>query len=118
MSSPLASAQELSELLGQVTLLDVRYSTGGPPGEDAFEAGRVPGAVFVDLDVDLDDTPSSRGRHPLPRVTQFEAAMHTAGVSSRRPVVVIDDWGGRAAARAWWLLGHHGHRDVRVLDGG
>ena len=43
--------------------------------------------------------------------------MRQAGVSDDRPVVVYDDWSGLAAGRAWWLLRHHGHRDVRVLDG-
>jgi len=54
----------------------------------------------------------------LPDPATFETAMRRAGVRADRPVVVYDDWGGRAAARAWWLLRHHGHRDVRVLDGG
>jgi thiosulfate/3-mercaptopyruvate sulfurtransferase len=44
--------------------------------------------------------------------------MRRAGVSGHRPVVVLDDWQGRAAARAWWLLRFHGHPDTRVLDGG
>ncbi len=47
----------------------------------------------------------------------FLAVMRRAGVSGARPVVVYDDWAGHAAARAWWLLCHYGHRDVRVLDG-
>src|SRR5690606_19413993 len=37
--------------------------------------------------------------------------------SRARQVVLYDDWEGRAAARAWWLLRHHGHSEVRVLDG-
>jgi thiosulfate/3-mercaptopyruvate sulfurtransferase len=44
--------------------------------------------------------------------------MRAAGVCARRPVVVYDDAGGTIAARAWWLLRHHGHPEVAVLDGG
>lgn len=101
-----------------VTVLDVRYRLGGPPGAEEFAAGHLPGAAYVDLDRDLAAPPDHRGRHPLPEPADFAAAMRRAGVQAGRPVVVYDDWGGRAAARAWWLLRHHGHDDVRVLDGG
>ena len=118
MSNPLVSAADLLELAGQVTVLDVRYQTGGPDGRREFVAGHIPGAVYVDLDACLAGSPGPRGRHPLPEADVFEAEMRRVGVSNDRPVVVYDDWGGRAAARAWWLLRHHGHPDVRVLDGG
>ncbi len=58
------------------------------------------------------------GRHPLPRPEAFEAAMRAAGVSNDRTVVIYDDWRSMAAARAWWLLQHHGHGGALVLDGG
>ncbi len=115
---PLISPDELAGGLGRCTVLDVRYLTGGPPGREQHRAGHVPGAAFVDLDDDLADPPGAGGRHPLPDPDRFEAAMRRVGVRDDRAVVIYDDWQGRAAARAWWLLRHHGHRDVRVLDGG
>ena len=118
MSNPLVPAAELAGLLDSVTVLDVRYRMGGPGGLEEYAAGHVPGAAYVDLDADLADAPGPRGRHPLPAVETFEAAMRRVGVDGDRPVVVYDDWQGRAAARCWWLLRFHGHRDVRVLDGG
>lgn len=116
--SPLVSVTELQPLLGEVTLLDVRYRMGGPPGARAHAAGHVPGAAYVDLDLDLADRPGPRGRHPLPEPFRFVNAMRAVGVDNGRGVVVYDDWQGRAAARCWWLLRYYGHRDVRVLDGG
>ncbi|WP_203335606.1 sulfurtransferase [Nocardioides limicola] len=118
MTGPLIGAEELRERLGDVTLLDVRYRLGESQGPPAHEAGHIPGAAYVDLETELAGAAGPGGRHPLPTPGRFTDAMQRAGVSNGRPVVVYDDWSGHAAARAWWLLRHHGHRDVRVLDGG
>ncbi|MEU9861909.1 sulfurtransferase [Streptomyces sp. NPDC047971] len=118
---PIITASELvSESAGATppVLLDVRWQLGGPPGLPAYEAGHIPGAVFVDLDAELAGPPGSGGRHPLPDPAAFGAAMRRAGVSADTPVVVYDDWLGWGAARAWWLLRWTGHARVRVLDGG
>ncbi|MGW2704578.1 sulfurtransferase [Streptomyces sp. NPDC001340] len=107
-------------------LLDVRWqltmakAAGAPAfdGRAEYTAGHLPGAVFVDLDRELASAPGEHGRHPLPDLEEFGAAMRRAGVSAGRPVVVYDGGQGWAAARAWWLLRWTGHPDVRVLDGG
>ncbi|HET9422228.1 MAG TPA: sulfurtransferase [Nocardioides sp.] len=118
MTTPLISTTELRDRLGEVTLLDVRYRTSGPAGPEEYAAGHIPGAVYVDMDSELADAPGEGGRHPLPPTDVFQTAMRRAGVRGDRPVVVYDDWQGLAAGRCWWLLRHHGHRDVRILDGG
>src|SRR5690349_12401794 len=124
MTGPLISVDELRAALhpgassSTPTVLDVRHRTGGPPGRKEYAAGHVPGAVYVDLDADLAAPPGEGGRHPLPDVAVFEAAMRRCGVRGDVPVVVYDDGPATVAARAWWLLRWAGHPDVRVLDGG
>jgi thiosulfate/3-mercaptopyruvate sulfurtransferase len=102
----------------RVTLLDVRWRLGGPPGIESYREGHVPGAVFVDLDRDLAAPAGVGGRHPLPSPDDFGAAMRRAGVHQDLPVVCYDDRDGTSAARCWWLLTYFGHSSVSVLDGG
>ncbi|HEX8631187.1 MAG TPA: rhodanese-like domain-containing protein, partial [Catenuloplanes sp.] len=101
-----------------VTLLDVRWRLGGPPGRGDYAAGHLPGAVFVDLDTGLCGRPGAGGRHPLPEPEPLQRVLRAAGVRADTPVVVYDAGDATAAARAWWTLRWAGHRPVWVLDGG
>lgn len=118
--SPLIDVEELVSLRngGAVTMLDVRYRMGGSAGAEDFARGHIPGAAYVDLDTALAAGPGPAGRHPLPDPGAFEEDMRAVGVRNDSPVVVYDDWAGRAAARCWWLLRWAGHHDVCVLNGG
>jgi thiosulfate/3-mercaptopyruvate sulfurtransferase len=119
--SPLITVAELARAMAAgaaPVLLDVRWRLGGPPGIESYREGHLPRAVFVDLDTQLAGPAGGGGRHPLPDTPVFEAAMRVAGVRDDGAVVVYDEADATSAARAWWLLRYHGHRDVRVLDGG
>lgn len=58
------------------------------------------------------------GRHPLPRLADFVAAMRARGANDGSLIVVYDNVDGRYAARLWWTIRWAGHAAVRVLDGG
>ncbi|WP_420035970.1 sulfurtransferase [Streptomyces sp. cg28] len=129
MNAIITASELASELAGErpPVVLDVRWQlslakAAGVPefdGRAAYAAGHVPGAVFVDLDRELaGQAGPEAGRHPLPDLAVFGAAMRAAGVSADRDVIVYDGGQGWAAARAWWLLRWTGHPSVRVLDGG
>jgi thiosulfate/3-mercaptopyruvate sulfurtransferase len=104
-------------------LLDVRWALGDPHGAEHYRAGHIPGAIYVDLETDLAAEPDPgsagrEGRHPLPPIGALQAAARRWGITRDRGVVVYDNSGGLAAARAWWLLRWAGVPDVRILDGG
>ena len=123
--TPLIQVGELQRLLAgpQVSrpaILDVRFRLGFSTGRKEFEDAHVPGAAYVDMDTELATirADGAGGRHPMPQVETFTAAMRSAGVTSTRAVVAYDNWFSLPASRVWWMLRHLGLPHVRVLDGG
>ncbi|MFI5930658.1 sulfurtransferase [Actinoplanes sp. NPDC051494] len=119
----LVTAAELHARLadpGPPVLLDVRWALGDPDGHEHYRDGHLPGAVYVDLDTELaaHATDPAQGRHPLPALADLQVDARRWGVTRRRGVVVYDNSGGLAAARAWWLLRWAGVGTTRILDGG
>lgn len=98
-------------------LLDIRW-VAGKVDLAAYQAGHLPGAVFLDLDADLAGPPGVGGRHPLPAAADLQAVWRRAGINDDSPVVVYDTKDSSVAARAWWLLRWSGLTGILVLDGG
>lgn len=118
LPSPLVSGAWLQANIAHVVVADVRWYLDGRSGRAAYEAGHIPGAVFVDLDKDLAAPPSpTGGRHPLPDPEVFAAALGAAGIGDGSPVVAYDDASGMVAGRLWWMLRSLGE-PVAILDGG
>jgi len=101
-----------------VRVIDVRWVLGQPgKGREAYDAGHLPGAIFVDVDTVL-TAKEGPGRHPLPDPIAFAADLGRLGIASDDFIAVYDDVGGWVASRLWWMLDNLGHEDVAVLDGG
>ena len=102
----------------KTVICDVRWYLADPlQGKAEYDLGHLPGARFVDLDVDLSG-PEGPGRHPLPQVGTFTRTLGRMGISPDHTVVAYDSSGGSIAARLWWMLDSIGHRSAFVLDGG
>jgi thiosulfate/3-mercaptopyruvate sulfurtransferase len=125
--NPLVSATWLLENLGNphLRVVDTRFWLGTPKaGFEAYQAGHIKGAVFLDLETDLSDPKrqdGSGGRHPLPDPSTLAAKLSSLGIGSEHLIVAYDDPStgqGFYAAHLWWLLRYLGHDQVQVLDGG
>ena len=116
--SPLISTQALADRLGapDLRIIDTSWWLDGRNPRADFEAERLPGAVFFDIEAISD--PASPYPHMLPTPQAFAEAMGEMGISERDDIVVYDAQGLFSAARVWWTLRIMGAQRVRVLDGG
>ena len=88
-------------------------------GRDAlaeYEAGHIPGAVFMDL-ADLTDT-SHPVENMLPSAEKFASRMQSLGLGDGSRIVLYDDSAVKTSARAWFMLKMFGAHDVALLNGG
>jgi thiosulfate/3-mercaptopyruvate sulfurtransferase len=121
LPGPLVSVDWLAANLTdpKLRIADVRWSLAGPPGQERYEGGHVPGAIFLDADRELSSPGEGPGRHPLPTAAKLAGVLGRAGIGDEHAVVAYDDAGGSIAARLWWLYRHFGHDGAcAVLDGG
>lgn len=137
--SPVVSADWLAQHLDnpQVAIADCRFALASPTvGQQQYETGHIPGAVYFDLNQDLSGPIGQHGgRHPLPDPALLAQNLSAAGIhsgseaaaqngdenfgeNSATLVVAYDDSRLAFASRFWWLLRYLGHPQVAVLDGG
>ena len=115
---PFVSVDWLAARIADVKVADVRWYLDGRSGRASYDAGHIPGAVFVDLERWLAaHAISGGGRHPLPDPEVFAEGMSLAGISDDDTVVAYDDAGGVIASRLAWMLRAIGRKGA-VLDGG
>lgn len=123
-SSPIISVEECIAALNvtatspRPVICDVRAYLDDRDGRDAFEAGHIPGAQFIDLDTVLAAAAGPViGRHPLPSPEVFATGLSAAGIGHDTPVIAYDDSGGMIAGRLVWMLRVLG-QPAALLDGG
>lgn len=89
---------------------------GGEDADALFRQGHVPGAARFDVDAVADhsvDLP-----HMLPDAETFARMAGALGIGDGDTIVIYDATNLLGGARAWWMFGHYGVRDVRLLEGG
>mgnify|MGYP001482957417 CR=1 FL=1 len=82
-----------------------------------FEAGHLPGAIYVNLGADLTN-PDDPTEGQILTQEALSALFSRLGIENDDTVVVYDANNNLQAARAYWALKYYQHPDVRLYDGG
>jgi len=119
---PLVPVEWLAKHHDAVRLLDVRGEVvDGEPRYRAYperyQAGHLPGAVFVDWRHDFTDR-SATVPVTVAGPSEFAAEATRLGIGATTTVVAYDDYRNVLAGRIVWVLRSYGHHAAFVLDGG
>ena len=122
MIGPLVPVEWLAKHHDAVRLLDVRGEVvDGEPRYRAYperyQAGHLPGAVFVDWRHDFTDR-SATVPVTVAGLSEFAAEATRLGIGATTTVVAYDDYRNVLAGRIVWVLRSYGHHAAFVLDGG
>lgn len=116
----LVSTEWLAKEMGasDLRIVDATKFLIGTPRDarEEYQAGHIPGAVYMDLS-ELTD-PTNPVENMAPSAEKFASRMQTLGLGDGSRIVLYDDSPLKSAARAWWLLKLFGAHDVALLDGG
>jgi thiosulfate/3-mercaptopyruvate sulfurtransferase len=87
------------------------------PSRKEFETAHIPGAQFIDVQIDLSDN-ARRYKFMLPQAEDFAAAMVRFGLRGGSRIILYSGADPWWATRVWWLLRYFGFDNAAVLDGG
>lgn len=116
----LVSTEWLADEMGASDLRIVDATSHLPGvGRDAraeYQAGHIPGAVFMNLAGLIDaDSPAE---NTMPQAEKFASRMQSLGLGDGSRIVLYDDSAVKTSARAWFILRKFGAHSVAILDGG
>lgn len=118
----LIEAQELKqwqESGEDFLLFDCRFDlVDSEAGYQSYLQGHIPGAIYVHSDKDLATAKNGQnGRHPLPRIEDWQKTYAALGITPNKKVVIYDNQGSMYAVRLWWMLQSVGQQDIFLLNG-
>jgi len=120
--SPLISAKELNNVLGQSNLkiFDVRGIWGTNPRSlyDEYKAEHIPTAQFLDWRKEFIEVNIAPNLAQISSFAQAKQSFTDLGIDTGDSVILYDDYHHMFAGRVWWAMRYWGFDNIRVLNGG
>lgn len=102
-----------------VRFIDARFDLSNPvAGRAMYDAGHLEGAIYWDLEQDLSDMTSVKGRHPMISKEKMTELCRQVGLQLEDAIVIYDQGASPFALRAYFLLEWAGFTNVHVLREG